>query len=222
MGKCYIFPSIKHREDIMEYLWIRMPLIMSIVGFVAMALCPAVSRRDWTGKASPGKTALLIIDIQNDYFPGGRFELFEAVNAADVAKLVLARFRSIMAPLIHVRHESDKPGAPFFVPGTPGAEINSAVTPAEGETVIIKHEPSSFIGTPLEDILRKNGVTYLMIVGMQSNVCVKSTALDAVKKNYAVTVVEDAIAARSGEIHKKAVAEMKTAGVEIVVTDSVR
>ncbi|MGQ0545896.1 MAG: isochorismatase family protein, partial [Betaproteobacteria bacterium] len=86
-------------------------------------------------------TALLIIDLQNDYFPGGKMELEGADAAARKAASVLKKFRDQKLPVIHVRHLSVRPGSTFFIPGTAGAEVREAVKPKEGETVIEKSFP---------------------------------------------------------------------------------
>ena len=84
-------------------------------------------------------TALLLIDIQNDYFPGGAWELSHADEAAAQAQLALGRFREQHRPVFHVRHINTRPGAAFFLPDTPGSEIHGAVKPLDGEPAIIKH-----------------------------------------------------------------------------------
>src|SRR5205814_10469196 len=94
--------------------------------------------------------ALLIIDIQNDYFPSGKMELEGADAAAANASKALARFRNDGAPIFHVRHLSTRPGATFFLPGTSGAEIHASVRPQGGERVIEKNFPNSFRATELE------------------------------------------------------------------------
>ena len=78
-------------------------------------------------------TALLLIDIQNDYFPGGAWELSHADEAAAQARLALGRFREQHRPVFHVRHINTRPGAAFFLPDTPGSEIHGAVKPLDGE-----------------------------------------------------------------------------------------
>lgn len=94
-------------------------------------------------------TALLIIDIQNDYFPGGAMELAGADAAAAQAAKLLAAFRERGWPIVHMQHVSARPGATFFLPGTPGVEIHAAVRPRPGETLLRKHFPNSFRETPL-------------------------------------------------------------------------
>src|SRR5512140_2623515 len=105
--------------------------------------------------------ALLIVDIQNDYFPGGAMELVGSVEASRRAAALLAAFRSRGLPVIHVLHVSLRPGATFFLPDTEGAKIHASVAPAASETVIEKHFPNSFRETPLLDHLRCEGIDRL-------------------------------------------------------------
>src|SRR5262245_42447983 len=110
--------------------------------------------------------ALLIIDIQNDYFPGGANALVGPDAAAAQAAKLIAAYRAKGKPVIHMQHLSVRPGATFFVPGTKGAEIHDAVKPAAGETVIQKNFPNSFRETKLLDHLRGAGIKELTIAGM--------------------------------------------------------
>src|SRR4051812_49344604 len=103
--------------------------------------------------------ALLIIDIQKDYFPGGKNPLVEPEAAAEAARRVLERFREDGERVVHLRHVWDAPDAPFMRPGTEGIEIHPLVAPAEGEPVIDKTEPNGFLGTGLEERLRGDGST---------------------------------------------------------------
>jgi nicotinamidase-related amidase len=141
-------------------------------------------------------SALVLIDLQNDYFPGGRFELHEASAAVAKAGQVLAAFRARGWPVIHVRHEADRPGATFFLPGTDGAAIHPAVAPAPGETVVLKHFPNSFRETDLQERLEALGVRHLVVAGMMTNLCVDATVRAAFDLAYDVTVLGDACAAR--------------------------
>ena len=139
--------------------------------------------------------ALVIVDIQKDYFPGGAFPLVEPEAAAATAKSVLAAYRSAGTPVIHVQHEWDAPDATFMRPGTDGIEIHPDVAPEQGETVVTKTEPNSFVGTSLEDELRKRGVQQLTVMGMMSSMCVDSTVRAGAELGFDVTVVHDACAA---------------------------
>ena len=139
--------------------------------------------------------ALLIVDIQRDYFPGGAFPLVDPDAAAKVAHTVLESFRAEAEPVVHIRHVSTDEGATFFLPGSAGAEIHELVAPAPGETVLEKHKPNSFIGTGLQQHLSDAGIDELVIMGMMSSMCVDSTTRAASELGYTVTVVHNACAA---------------------------
>src|SRR5688572_4902864 len=114
-------------------------------------------------------TALLIIDIQNDYFPGGAMELEGAEAAGAAAGKVLASFRKDGMLAIHVRHLSTRPGSTFFLPGTRGQEIHASVKPRDGEMIIEKNFPNSFRATPLKEELERLGVKNLVVTGMMTH-----------------------------------------------------
>jgi nicotinamidase-related amidase len=139
--------------------------------------------------------ALVIVDIQNDYFPGGAYPLHEPEAAAAAARDVLDRFRGAGEPVFHVQHVSEADDAAFMRPGTSGVEINDAVAPASGEPVIQKGAPNAFLRTPLERDLRARGVDALVVCGMMTSMCVDATVRAAADLGFEVTVVHDACAA---------------------------
>jgi nicotinamidase-related amidase len=141
--------------------------------------------------------ALLIVDIQNDYFPGGRMELEGAEAAAARAAVLLSRFRDAGRPVIHVQHVSNRPGATFFLPDTPGVEIHEAVRPRAGETVIVKHFPNSFRDTPLADRLRSRDIGELTLAGMMTHMCIDTTVRAAFDLGLRCTLAHDACATRA-------------------------
>jgi nicotinamidase-related amidase len=142
-------------------------------------------------------TALLIIDIQNDYFPGGAMELAGADAAAANAAKLLAAFRKKSAPVIHMQHIATRPGATFFRPGTPGAEIHASVRPLPGETVFQKNFPNSFRETPLLAHLRGAGISNLVIAGMMTHMCVDTTTRAAADLGFACSLAHDACATKA-------------------------
>jgi nicotinamidase-related amidase len=139
--------------------------------------------------------ALLIIDIQRDYFPGGAYPLVGADAAAENAARLLHDFRSSEEPVIHLRHVWDAPDATFMRPGTEGVEIHPAVAPSQSETVIEKTEPNGFVGTALEERIRSVGAQELVVAGMMSSMCVDATVRAAVDLGFDTTVIHDACAA---------------------------
>jgi nicotinamidase-related amidase len=142
------------------------------------------------------KTAMLLIDIQCEYFSGGRRELFRPLEASLQAERLLAWFRARRLPIVHIQHIAAKPGAATFIPGTPGIEIHPNVAPLAGEPVIVKHFPNSFRETALLETLRGWDIQRLVICGMQTNMCVDATTRAATDLGFACLVAGDACAAR--------------------------
>lgn len=138
--------------------------------------------------------ALLIVDIQNDYFPDGKWPLAGQTEAAAAAATVLAAFRAGGAPVIHIRHEIVRPNAPFFVPGSPGAAIHPSVAPVGEEPVIVKHFANSFRETGLQALLTERGIQDLVILGSMTQNCIDSTVRAAADLGFGVTVIHDACA----------------------------
>jgi len=143
------------------------------------------------------KPALIIIDIQNDYFPGGKMELEGSPEASLQAAKLLECFRSKGLPLVHIQHLSNRPGASFFVPGTEGVNIHANVAPRAGETVLQKNFPNSFRGTKLLEQLRGLGVDHLVIAGMMTHMCVDATTRAAFDLGFSCSLAHDACATRA-------------------------
>ena len=143
------------------------------------------------------KQALLIIDIQNDYFPGGSNQLHGAEEAAWNASLLLNDFRFKGLPVIHIQHIATRPTATFFLPGTKGAEIHASVKPIDGEQLIVKHTPNSFHGTDLLEKLRAKEVGQLVICGMMTHMCVDSTTRAAKDFGFDCVLIGDACATKA-------------------------
>ncbi len=125
--------------------------------------------------SSSPKTALILVDIQNDYFPGGKNELHGSLEAGSQAGRLLEHFRRLGWDIVHIQHLSIRPGARFFLPGTSGAEIHASVQPLAHETIIQKHYPNSFRETGLLEHLQTNQVNRLVIAGMMTHMCVEAT-----------------------------------------------
>jgi nicotinamidase-related amidase len=139
--------------------------------------------------------ALLLIDIQRDYFPGGRHPLVGSDRAADAASSVLADFRARAEPIVHVQHSWDGPDAAYLKPGTSGFAHDDRVAPAGEEPIVVKEAPNAFVGTGLEQRLRDGGIDQLVVAGMMTSMCVDATVRAAVDLGFSVTVVGDACAA---------------------------
>lgn len=139
--------------------------------------------------------AVVTIDIQVDYFPGGAFPLYRPGRALRNARAVLEKARAAGIPVFHVRHESQGPEARFLREGTPGAALHPGLGAREGEAVILKRAPDSFLGTDLEARLKAIGANRILWMGMMSWMCVDTTVRAAKALGFDNVLAEDACAA---------------------------
>lgn len=147
------------------------------------------------------RTALLLIDFQNDYFSTGKWPLSGTEKAAENGTKLLAAFRQQGLPVVHVRHEFLTDDAPFFLAGSEGAKIHHSVTPIEGEAVVLKHKPNSFRDTDLHKVLNTLAVKNLIVGGAMSHMCIDAGVRAAVDLGFEVSVAHDACAARDLEFN---------------------
>lgn len=140
------------------------------------------------------KRALVLVDIQNDYFATGKWPLEGVDSAADNAARILAHARTCGQFVVHIRHEFAEDDAPFFEPGSEGAKTHTKVTSLAGEPVVLKNQVNAFLDTPLKSILDEQGIEQLTIVGNMSHMCVDALARAAADLGFANTVVADACA----------------------------
>ncbi|KZY40557.1 Isochorismatase [Roseovarius sp. HI0049] len=153
------------------------------------------------------KRALVVIDLQNEYWPDGKLPLEGIVAAAENAARVIAHVREAGDLIVNVRHEM--PGAPVFVPGSDGVEINGAVTPGEGEPVVTKNFPNAFRETGLKALLDEKGVEEVVAVGAMSHMCIDATVRAANDFGYKTVTIHDACATRELEFNGTTVAADK-------------
>lgn len=173
--------------------------------------------------------ALLIIDVQNDYFPGGRSELVGTVNALEKIKIVLTRFRERKLPVLFIQHINTHPSAAFFIPDTLGAEIHSDIVPMPNEPVIVKHAPNSFFQTNLLERLRDKGISELVACGMMTHMCIDTTVRAAKDHGIPVTLLYDACATKdlsimgtcipAAEVHDAYMAGLNGMFAEVILTE---
>lgn len=168
------------------------------------------------------KTALLIIDIQKDYFEGGKYPLVKPLDAAKNAYVLLQCFREHGGQHIHIQHISLEPDATFFIKGDSGSDIHDVVAHFEGEPIVYKHESNSFLNTNLLELLKNWEIERVVICGMMTHLCVDATARAASDLGFHVIVAEDACATRDlnyGDtvisatlVHKSFLAALKSYG----------
>ncbi len=152
------------------------------------------------------KQALILIDIQNDYFPQGKWPLVRVEAAADKAQQLLQAFRQAGDAVIHVRHEFTADDAPFFTPGSEGAHLHPKVLNENDEPVVLKHFVNAFRQTNLREVLEQRSITDLVVVGSMSHMCIDAVVRAAADYGYTVTVIHDACATRDLEFNGKTVA----------------
>jgi nicotinamidase-related amidase len=145
------------------------------------------------------QTALLVIDVQNDYFPGGKMVLPGADQAAVKIQTALKLFRGKNLPIFHIQHESIGDKAKIFLPGTEGQKIYRTVAPLTGETVIVKNWPNSFLKTELLQQLQDKQITRLVITGMMTFMCVDATIRAAKDFGFECILLHDCTAAPAAE-----------------------
>jgi nicotinamidase/pyrazinamidase len=192
--------------------------------------------------------ALMIVDFQNDFTPGGALPVEHGDEIATAINAIADRFEFVVAtrdwhPANHGSFEGvevdpakwegiDPPGIwpVHCVQGTPGAELHQSLDQSNLDQVVDKAQDantqgySAFHGGDLADVLREHGVDHVYVAGLATDYCVKNTVLDAVREGFAVTVVEDAIRGidvKPGD-SERAIEEMRRAGAELVTSDTLR
>ncbi len=133
-----------------------------------------------------GKTALLVIDVQNAVVE----DAWDRDGVLSRIGSVIEGARASGTPVIYIQH--DEPGTPDMTMDTEGWRIVGEVAPAEGEPVIAKQHGDAFVETALEATLAGLEVGHLILVGAQSDACVRSTSYGALRAGYDITLVSDA------------------------------
>jgi nicotinamidase-related amidase len=143
----------------------------------------------------------------------------------------LSAFRESHEPVFHVQHVFESEQAPFFTPGSEGAEIHPDVAPASDEPLIVKHQPNAFLDTPLATELHRAGVDDVVICGMMTSMCVDASARASADLGFQTSIAADACAApdlRSGEevipgstVHKAFLAALGSLIAQVRDTDEI-
>jgi nicotinamidase-related amidase len=158
-------------------------------------------------------TALLVIDLQNDYFPGGAFPLWNPEAVLGNLEQAIAKATAQGMPVILIQHVP-APGAglsPFFNEGTPGVALHPRIRAAAPEApVVAKRFADGFHQTTLEETLHGLGVTRLLIGGMMTQNCVTHTAISKAAEKYDVTVLADCCTTVSEMLHLIALNALST------------
>lgn len=181
----------------------------------------------------PAHTALVLIDLQEEYFADGALPLPDGPAALAHAAELLGWARASGLRIVHVQHVAPSERSLLFTPGTSAIALRPEVAPREGEAVVVKHLPSSFVGTALHEALGAQGVDTLVLAGLMAHMCVSSTARDALSLGYRAVVASDACATRdlpdatgSGtlshrHIHQAALAALADRFAEVATTSAI-
>jgi nicotinamidase-related amidase len=169
------------------------------------------------------KKTLLVIDLQNDYFPKGKFPLWNTEQTLSNIKIAIEKANARNIPVIHIQHVADpaKGIAPFFNEFSKGVEIHPLImATAPDSEIVIKTFADSFEKTNLEAILQKLGVDELLVCGMMTQNCVTHTAISKAAEKYKVSIVVDCCTTVDKMIHNIALNAISTR-VQLATTDQV-
>lgn len=147
------------------------------------------------------KSALIIVDVQNDYFEKGANPLFRSLETLSNVIRLRDHFRTNGDSVFFIRHIATAPTATFFKPDSFGSEIHQELNPQVGEKIVVKHFPNSFRDTELQEILQEKEITHLVICGMMSHMCIDATTRAAKDLGYTCTVIDDACTTKDLEIN---------------------
>jgi nicotinamidase-related amidase len=175
------------------------------------------------------KTALLSMDFQNDIIhpdaplaqAAGFAKMVQETGILPRSAKLLDAARQAGMKVIHVVVEFDEnsppmphrgaffrmlgAGGPTLQPGTWGAQIHEAVAPKPGDEIVKKAMISAFVGSNLDEVLKKNGITDIAMIGVATTFVVEGTTWSAVDKGYSCIVIEDCVCAGSKEAHDAAI-----------------
>lgn len=152
------------------------------------------------------KTALIVIDVQNDYFPNGNFPLEGAEDALAATLAAIAQARSSGELVITIQHVAPE-HSPLMAKGTAGVALHPAIADAvAGGLIITKTEADSFLRTELGEQLRQADITTLRLVGMMTQNCVTHTALSPDASGFDIEILGNACAAPTRTLHNIALA----------------
>jgi nicotinamidase-related amidase len=154
---------------------------MKIIAFLLLTLSSITA----IAQDNQNTTALLVIDIQDFYFPEGDIPLSEPALAAKKANQLILHFREMEMPIVYIKHNYE-----------PGGEINEIVMPQGDDKIILKNNANSFLDTDLDSYLKEIGIINIVICGMQTHMCVEAATRAGADLGYKCTVIDDACATR--------------------------
>lgn len=158
-------------------------------------------------------TAVLLIDLQNDYFPEGKYPLWNTEKTLSNVLNLIDRAQERGDLIVHVKHIANPAMgiSPFFNKGTEGSEIHPQVLAASPDSpVVVKEYADSFENTNLEEVLASHSISKLLICGMMTQNCVTHTAISRAGEKYDVTILTDCSTTVDEMIHNIAIHAVST------------
>ncbi len=199
--------------------------------------------RSLDAKVVPARTAVLVIDLQQDFVsPAGGLarlgadlgtvqaivprvaSLLDRARAAGALVIFVCHVNSdatSSGPIREKRQDLGRERVRVCWQGTAGVQVDDRLPLAEGDVVVHKHRFSAFLNTPLDSILRARGIQTLVVVGMSTNVCVDSTAREGFMRDYYVVIPEDCVASSRPELHAPALETLKRYFATITTSDAI-
>lgn len=190
----------------------------------AIAGAPAPEHLD------PARTALLVIDFQNEYF-SGKMPIPDGTKALDNARRLVERADAEGTTVYHVQHVT-LAGSPVFAEDSEASAFHRDSQPAANHVILRKSSVSVFPTTDIDQRLKRSGVDTLIITGLMTHACVAGAARDAVPLGYTVIVAEDACATRDLDtgndqtiahdtLHRAALASIDDTFGDILTTEQI-
>jgi nicotinamidase/pyrazinamidase len=188
-------------------------------------------RKEWSVDTITAQDALIVVDVQNDFMPGGSLGVDEGDVVVPLINRLVPLFEHVVYtrdwhPVDHVSFDDppeyrDGSWPAHCVQGTRGAEFHRDLKVADGSLIVSKGDDpraeaySGFQATSVDlaGWLREHGIERLMVAGLATDYCVRATALDAVRAGFEVRLVEDAVRGVAADSSRDAFEEMRRAGV---------
>ncbi len=169
------------------------------------------------------KQALIVIDIQNDYFEDGKYPLYQPEATTEKALIAMKAANEKDIPIIHIQHlvSPDLGEGLFFYENSEGAQIHKKImAAAPNSTVIAKRHADCFEKTNLEELLQELEIEEIVLIGMMTHNCVTHTALSPAAIKYNPKVIEECCCTLDPIAHALAIDSMQVRGINISNIDN--
>jgi nicotinamidase-related amidase len=147
---------------------------------------------------NPQTTALLVIDVQNEYFDG-KWPIPEGLAALSCIEEAIETSQSVGATVVYIQHAVANPEYGLFLPGSHGFDLHARLHPRSGDPRIVKTYPGAFSKTELEPALRQRHIETIVIAGYMTHMCCDTTAREGFQRDFRVLFLNDATATRDGQ-----------------------